>query len=317
MDLQMTFSQWLQEERFKLGQDLRTLARTAGIHTSTLHRIENGVNDPTIETFLKIINALNATPQSLFRILTGDLTSERETISSDGKSYPTDNDVQMFAKAFWRFPRRAGEAVLDTVNLVREYLWKSSQVYKEGDGELNSDQSWLNNLLIRPFTTDELCYLLLFHERLEDRFYRGVFLYPNGLRRDAILEIYKQGGAFVREDFNIISQPVKMPARLTLDEDPATVVEKVDKAEHVYTKTLGLENLGHLKLNDLFALDEVGPSKGMIFLMTCQIIIRDLQVEKDLSIIAGKFLIYLSRWVNYLEVGRQGWLKPILDAIAL
>lgn len=53
-------------ERGRLGLTQWQLARRAGIGRVTLVRIENGQQDPTVTTLVRIADALGVTPQSLF-----------------------------------------------------------------------------------------------------------------------------------------------------------------------------------------------------------------------------------------------------------
>lgn len=62
-----SFGLWLQTEREKLGMSQAEFARKAGKDRAVISKIESGGAAPAVETYIAIANALNVSPETLFR----------------------------------------------------------------------------------------------------------------------------------------------------------------------------------------------------------------------------------------------------------
>lgn len=311
-----TFGSWIQKLRKDSGADLRTIGQISGIHFTSVGRIEKGQNDPTLETAVKITSALNGSYSNLFTSICGKETISFKQNLEKNRTIPTIEDVLSFEKQILEKPKSLGEYCAYLLNRVVDL---SPEIEKHEDRnilmkEFESEQEWLKITLLQPvFTASDIHKFILAPQNEKSQtFINTKFVYPEGFDNEMILKVFKENGILIIED---VKRYISDFASDYLC-DPISYekenIQKLKKIEQLTSKIAEQNEISGLKLSDIFLLDQELAYQGEIFMMAWRAVMEDIRV-KSLSnkTNAGKFLIFLSRFLTVHNNPEPNWLKQL------
>lgn len=303
MNEQKSFSTWLEEKLSKSAMNLSSFATLSTLPISTLHSVLKGKNTPSLETVLKIIRPLKIEETDLYSELTG--THVERNMHNDDKdfTFPTTTHLDNICEIFITNPVNTAKSLLEIVNSIR---YKLSESVRSIDSPL---EGLKQSLLQKPISADELCMRMI---NAESKFFEGDFRYPSDFNKEIIYKIFHQNGAFLREDFEVISEPNSAQPVLILDGYPLDEIFLIEgKANHIYKNIKNIEFVSRVKLDDLILLDQVSGSSGITFTIAFRVAEAELIGPRSPDAIR-RFLIILSRWIAHFNLSYPDWITQTL-----
>jgi len=113
----ISFGDWVNRRRVELEFDLRALSTLSDVHFSTINRIENGESDPTLETVIRLIDALKGSPTDLISQI--KQKKPLALIKSEGQVL-SKVDVLNFLKLLRTEPTVAATILAEALSVIEE-----------------------------------------------------------------------------------------------------------------------------------------------------------------------------------------------------
>ena len=307
----MHFGAWIRQLRAEKNLDLQTLAQKARLNASSISRIENQALNPTIDTTVQLLQALDATPFDLYLALSDKDKNSYPKMQQSPliNTAPTRDDVITFERFAEDYPKYAKVFLAKWLNKVYETHHPHRNIWENGF-----------------FQAEDMAKL--FHN---SPIYIAEIDYPVDLKADAILDIHRQKGAIVRQDAYIYLKyknkfkfPKPIPSRMSM-----ALFSKL-------RYPLQYSIFQRVKLADLFFLDKFHEDEGTLFVIYLQAIefefmVNPRRIRRTYSgeyryllsnwrsvekFKAGYNLLMLHRWMKYLDFNTPNWLRNLREEMA-
>ena len=242
----MNLGVWLKQLRCERGLNLETLAAQTGVEASTISRIENERTQATLDTTVRLCEALGATAADLLQAVQGRKLAPRAPL---GKSRLSPNavllmaDVDAFVAFFHVNPKRSCRLLSDLLNQV-------AQLQSDNEVEQRKRE-------ILPFAPEDMERLLAISP-----LYRFELQYPLHLEAAMILEIGRQGGVLTPTDVGLYLQQVRRKKKVTL----VGLEGAVQLSASVLSRLEG-GSVDRVKLMDALTLDQELGEKGNLLIL--------------------------------------------------
>jgi transcriptional regulator with XRE-family HTH domain len=302
----MTLGAWLKKLRHARGLTLETLAAQTGVEASTLSRIENDRTQATLDTTVRLCEALGTTAVDLLQALQGRKAAPR---LPQGKSRLASGavlsmeDVDAFVAFFHAHPKDCLRALSDLLNQVTKL--QSSQGVEPIERET-------------PRFSPEAIERLLAISPL----YRFELRYPSNLEAAVILEIGRQGGVLTPTDVGIYLQQARRKKKVTL----VGLEGAVQLSASVLSRLEG-GSVDRVKLLEALTLDQALGEKGNLLMLYWSAskfsaksapaspkpgpldVTQAGWTEQEYRL--ADTLILAGRWLQYLSPGNTSWLSDL------
>ena len=276
-----TFGFWVQNLRKNSELDLRTTAYISKIHFTTIGRIEKGQNDPTLDTVIKITNALNGDPFNLYNYLTGETALSPLPLEDYNPIFPTEKDCRLFVKLLFERPKTTAEFIADLLNKIIEknkypYLQNTNITGEnkwlwENRENLNPEQKWLLELIHSPIysANDIHKFLLGFPlQHYEKIIFTPMLIYPTDSNPLLSLSVYKQNAFMVFDDLiNYFFYYRSGRDEVDIDVETIQDAKRKEKIQQIVDKFFGLSQISDMKLSDILLLDKSVCKNKAFFMM--------------------------------------------------
>lgn len=299
----MKIGEWLLLRREEKDLDLRTLARAANIHASTISRIERGLMDPTISTVVNISHALNAKPEDFYRTAFGKEFDDLTSPAVLDHKLLTLEDVIDFERLVMLNPKMVGSIVSERLNQIQDAI-PETFTFPE----------------ISPFTFSPNA---LFSLVRGTPLYEISLQYPSSMSAGSILQILRKGGLIIRYDVCAYHTQKYIEKSL----EPQIIDEK-EKILGIRRSSLFKKTGSKIKLSEVIRADKILGENGEILIMSWKAFEFEREAKlnflpvTDASIRDGKWwnlqnlkygymLILLSRWSETLELSGADWLNDV------
>lgn len=311
-----TFSSWIQNLRKSAGIDLRTLGLVSGVHFTTIGRVENGQNEPTLESAIKITTALNGSYFGLFRWITQKDAIAPLQNNEKNRLMPTLEDVIFFEKLILEKPKTCGEYCAYLLNRVFDLnpdieKLKVNEVLKNNS---ISEQEWLVETLSQPvFTASDIHKFILSPQNEKSRiFLHPEFIYPEKFDNEMVLEVYKGNGVLIIEDVKRYISDFAHDYLCDPNSFEKENIQNLKKIEQISSKIAGLNEISGLKLSDILLLDQELAYQGEIFIMAWRAVMEEIRVNSlSNKSNAGRFLVFISRFLAVHNNPEPDWLRNL------
>lgn len=308
----MHFGEWIRQLRAEKNLDLQALAKKAGLNASSISRIENQALNPTIETTVQLLQALNAAPLDLYLVLNDKNRDSLARVKQRPliNNAPTREDVIAFEKFTEEYSKYALVFLAKWLNKVYEIYRPHRNIWGDGFFRAEDIEKLLHNSPIYIAEVD----------------------YPIEIKTEAIREIYRQEGVIVRQDAYIYLQH-KRNLRHSPSPSPRISVPLLNKLRY----PLQYSSFQRVKLLDLLFLDKFYKEEGALFTIYLRAIEFEFMVNPRQHIWrsqpaeyrhrlanwrsvqkfkAGYNLLMLHRWMKYLEIDAPNWLQNLRNKMA-
>lgn len=292
----ISLGDWVNRRRVELEFDLRALSTLSDVHFSTINRIENGESDPTLETVIRLIDALKSTPADVI----GQIKQKKPLalIKSEGQ-FLSKVDVLNFLKLLRTEPTVAATILAEALSVIDEKLEKESNLASR------------RKIPSNPFSIEEIFHFLLPEERLQLYPFEVTIKYPPLSNSQLPMDAYLQNAALVIQDLKAITQapPIETP---TLSGKKYDYHSEARIIEAIKTKFVNETQLvGKLKLSEILNLDKFFTQNGEFFLMACEVAKEEITTETSYLEKPGVNLIIISRWITSLNLPMIDWIERV------
>jgi transcriptional regulator with XRE-family HTH domain len=303
----MNLGAWLRQLRREQGLNLETLAVQTGVEASTISRIENERTQATLDTAVRLCEALGATAADLVQALQGRKIAPRAP-RGRRQTAPTVvltmRDVDAFVAFFQANPKRSCRLLSNLLNQVTQ-----KQVGKEVE-----KLRWE----IPPFAPEDVERLIACSP-----LYRFELQYPPLLEADKLLELGQLGGVLTPTDVGMYLQQARRKKRVTL----AGLEGAVQLSASVLSR-LESGSVDRVKLMEALTLDEAlgedgnlltlywsaskfsGKSAGYSPKPGLPAALHQVGWTEQESRLVDA-LILTCRWLQYLSPGNTSWLTDL------
>jgi transcriptional regulator with XRE-family HTH domain len=302
----MNLGAWLRQLRRERGLNLETLAAQTDVEASTISRIENEQTQATLDTTVRLCEALGVTAADLGQAIQGRKFAPH---SPRGRHrLPPDavlvmEDVDAFVAFFHANPQRSGRLLADLLNQVAHL--QAGQGVEKLQRELPL------------FAPEDIERLIAFSP-----LYRFELQYPPHLEAAMILEIGRLGGVLTPTDVGMYLQQARRKKKVTL----VGLEGAVQVSASVLSRLEG-GSVDRVKLMEALALDEALGEKGNLLTLYWSaskfsgksvryspklgppVVLRAGWTEQESRLVDA--LILTCRWLQCLTPGNAAWLTDL------
>ena len=280
---------------------------------SAVNRIENNTSDATLASAIRIMDAAETTPAEMIsqisraKPLLPLFTRDFHPIFPDG------NDLSLFEALIVDKPKTTGEFFADLFNRICS---KSQSEFAGSLAEMaqsSQEQQWLHEALCQPLFSglDIFKFVLNYPSSLLGQLpFSSRINYPADMTVDLIRQAYVQHAVLHIQD---IKTHVSILYNEKFSEKAKgfdfSAVKKYKEVTELKDKICDPEKIAHVRLGDIFSLDEVFSGQHELFMMACSAAQEELRPStgKD-NYRARKLMIMMSRYLATMPDIEPDWL---------
>ncbi len=293
----------LADTRRSAGVTLNTLAAQTGIDITTINRIEHVRTRATVQTAVRLFEALHMNPGEFYPDVDGLLPNyswQAETIL-ELKQVITAQDVQTFVRFFREQPYSACEVLASLLNTIAD--WRSKV------------DEW--RVIPPPVRPEQIDVLLspspLFYVDLR---------YPPDMLPQTLLALYRHGGVLTQTDLEACIRRLEGDINQNLSEHWRKVMRRLVDGP-----------VGRVKFADVMTLDQLLKSEGAVvatFWMAYMVSDESLHEhpeeqgtaiqrveDTNQDTRAAAFFIKVCRWLQLCYFENVPWLPELRETIGV
>lgn len=302
----MNFGTWLKKMRHRQGLSLENLATQTGVEASTISRIESEQTQATLDTAVRLCEALGTTSVDLLQALLGRKFPPSVSRSSSSLSPDlvlTMEDVDAFIALAAANPKGCCRLLSDLLN-------QAAQMHSDRDAEKLKPQ-------LSHLAPEDIARLLVISP-----LFRFQLHYPPGIEADMILDICRHGGALTGKDVGVYLQHARRKKKVTL----VGLEDAVQLSASVLSR-METGAVERVKLMDVLALDQAFGEKGNLWAMYWDATrfkaksTRHLPKQGAPALPPARWteqeyrlaeaLVIACRWLQYLGPGNYSWIGEL------
>ncbi|GAP21229.1 helix-turn-helix domain-containing protein [Leptolinea tardivitalis] len=303
------FGLWIQGLRKEIDADLRIVGQLSNLHFTTVSRIEKGLNEPSLDTAIKMATALNGNPAEFYKIASGKNPATPKNSNENQHLYPSLQDVELIEHSFDENPIPISDYITHYLNIIWKLhnKQKDNSFYSIEKSKMDSIRKEIHKET--EFSSEEVFKYLLTCDSI---IFEPHFKYPNKLPPQLGYEIFIDGGVLLSEEIGRYIEYILEKSdmqKVALNRD---TVKKYMRINQTISKLIETTQISSLKLNDIYLLDLEIATNNEIFMMTWNAASEEVRENNRLQKNnAGRLLLTLSRFLALYDHPEPNWLEDL------